>query len=135
MDFYIAESRIPGAGKGLFTKREFKRGEFIMDVTGPRLTVAEVETSHADSDYLLELNDESGDCIEVTGYARYANDAEGLTVIPGVRNNSEFCSDEDNCMFMRATRNIKAGTEIFTSYGENYWAESRVESASPSAQV
>jgi hypothetical protein len=127
MDFYIAESGIPGAGKGLYTKREFKRGAFIMDVTGPRLTVAEVEANYADSDYLLELNDGSGDCIEVTGYARYANDAEGLTIIPGVRNNSEFCSDDDERMFMRATRKIKAGNEIFTSYGENYWSEARIE--------
>ncbi len=127
MSLYIAQSGIPGAGNGLFTKKEIKRGEVIMEVTGPRLTPAQVEADYADSHYLLELNDESGDCIEVTGPARYANDAEGLTIISGLKNNAEFCSDEDNNMFMAATRNIKAGAEIFASYGENYWSEARAE--------
>lgn len=130
MDFYVGPSGIPGAGKGLFTKTDFKRGDFMMDVTGPRLTPAEIEESYAGSNYLLELNDESGDCIEVTGYPRYANDAEGLTIIEGLKNNSEFCSDETGkTMFLRATRSIKAGTEIFTAYGENYWSEVRNELA------
>lgn len=125
MDFYIAPSGIQGAGKGLFTKKSFKRGEFIMDVTGPRLTPDEVAANYTDSNYLLELNDDSGDCIEVEGYARYANDAEGLTSVSGLVNNAEFCSDEDHNMFVRATRSIKAGSEIFIAYGERYWHEMR----------
>ena len=94
-----------------------------MDVTGIRLTPAEIEANYANSHYLLELNDESGDCIEVSGFARYANDAEGITVIPGLKNNAEFCTDEDHNIYMCATRSIKAGSEIFVSYGENYWAQ------------
>jgi hypothetical protein len=122
MDLYIAPSGIPGSGNGLFTKKDIKRGEVILVVTGIRLTPEQIEANYADSNYLLELNDESGDCMEVTGLARYANDAEGLIVVSGLKNNAEFCSDEDQSIYMCATRNIKAGSEIFTTYGENYWS-------------
>lgn len=123
MKLYIAESLIPGAGKGLFPTAEIKRGEVILQVKGPRYTVAEIEANHSENDYLLELNDGSGDCIEVIGEARYANDARGINSVPGSYNNAQFCSAEDHSMFLQATRNIKPGQEIYVNYGKNYWKE------------
>ena len=51
---------------------------------------------------------------------RYANDARGLVRMEGIRNNSEYVSEGKRC-FIEATRNIKAGEEIFVSYGRAYW--------------
>ena len=119
----IGESGIPGAGKGLFAEEDIKRGEVIVLITGPRHTVAEIEAHHADNDYLLEINDGSGECIDVQGEARYANDARGISVIPGLFNNAQFCSAEDHSMYLAATRRIKAGDEIFVNYGKAYWKE------------
>jgi hypothetical protein len=117
----VAESRIPGSGKGLFAKDHFKRGQVIMQVTGPRYSPTEVEELHNENDYLLELNDGSGDCIEVTGGARYANDAKGIYSIPGLYNNAQFCSAEDHSMYLAATRTIPKGEEILVNYGKAYW--------------
>lgn len=52
---------------------------------------------------------------------RYANDARGFTRIEGIRNNSEYISVGNRC-YIDATRNIKAGEEIFVNYGREYWS-------------
>lgn len=127
MKVKVAESRIPGAGKGLFAEEDIKKGQAIMDVTGPRRLAAEVDTVYADNDYLLELNDGTGDCIEVMDGSRYANDAKGAVNVPGLKNNAEFCSRDDHSMYLEATRNIKAGEEILVDYGPGYWREFRAQ--------
>ncbi len=123
MKVRIGQSGIPGAGKGLFAEEHIKRGQTIVVVTGPRYTTKEVIETQMHNSYLLELNDESGDCIEVQGPARYANDAKGLTNIEGIYNNAQFCSAEDESMYLAATRTIPKGSEIFVSYGKAYWRE------------
>ena len=115
----IANSAIPGAGKGLFAEEDIKRGSFILPIEGPRITVAEME--EIENDYLLEINDGTGDCIEVEGEARYANDAKGRSVVEGVVNNAQFVSLEDHSMYLEATRSIKKGQEILVHYGKGYW--------------
>jgi SET domain-containing protein len=52
---------------------------------------------------------------------RFANDARGLVRLAGFRNNSEYVSEGKRC-FIEATRNIKAGEEIFVNYGREYWS-------------
>lgn len=123
MKVSIGSSGIPGAGKGLFAEHDFKRGELIIPVTGPHYTAKETIEVHYENEYLLELNDGTGDCIEVTNEARYANDAKGITAMPGVVNNAQFWSAEDHTMYLSATRTIKKGQEIFVSYGKAYWRE------------
>ena len=117
----IDNSTIQGAGKGLFAEEDIKRGQVILPVTGPRYSATEVETIHADNLYLLELNDGSGDCIEVQGEARYSNDAKGVNNIPGLVNNASFYSAEDHSMYLQATRRIPKGHEILVDYGKGYW--------------
>ena len=121
----IGESRLPNAGKGLFATENFKRGERIATVTGERYTAEDVEVLHSENDYLLEINDNTGDCIEVSGAARYANDAKGTNAIPGMVNNAQFCSDEDNSMYIEATRRITKGQEILVNYGKTYWKHAK----------
>lgn len=127
MKVRIGQSGIPGAGKGLFAMEPIKRGQTIVKVTGKRYTTKEVIETQSHNNYLLELNDESGDCIDVEGPARYANDAKGLTYIEGIYNNAQFCSDEDHTMYLTATRTIAKGQEIFVSYGKAYWRQVKKE--------
>lgn len=117
----LGESRIAGAGIGLFAAEDIKRGHLIVHVTGPRITIKEIEESHSENDYLLELNDGTGDCIEVQGDARFANDAKGRTSTPGIVNNALFRSADDHSMYLEATRAIKSGEEILVNYGKGYW--------------
>jgi hypothetical protein len=56
--------------------------------------------------------------------ARFANDAKGLTRIPGISNNAEY-EVWKNRGWIKATKNIKAGSEIFVSYGAEYWRDIR----------
>src|SRR4051812_26587439 len=125
----VSNSTIPGAGKGLFAEEDIKRGQLILHIMGPRYTAHEIEILHGENDYLLEINDGTGDCIEVEGDARYANDASGLNTAAGLLNNSQFCSAEDHSMYMAATRRISKGSEILVSYGKAYWKDLKEEYA------
>ena len=51
---------------------------------------------------------------------RYANDARGLVTTKGIGNNSRYVVDELK-VFIEATKDIPAGSEIFVSYGREYW--------------
>ncbi|MBL0329225.1 MAG: SET domain-containing protein-lysine N-methyltransferase [Bacteroidetes bacterium] len=42
-DFIIKKSTIPGAGKGLFTKKDIKKGERIVEYLGEIVTEAELD--------------------------------------------------------------------------------------------
>ena len=52
--------------------------------------------------------------------ARYANDAQGTSKQKGIHNNSEYVEDNDK-VFIVATKDIPAGSEILVSYGKGYW--------------
>lgn len=123
----IGSSCIPGAGKGLFAEEDIKRGQLILVIQGHRISAEEIEEMEAENDYLIEINDGTGDCIEVSGEARYANDAKGINCLPGLVNNAQFCSLEDHSMYLEATRRITKGQEILVNYGNGYWKELRKE--------
>ena len=53
-----------------------------------------------------------------------ANDAKGLTKITGISNNCKY-EIYKNSGWIAATKNIKAGSEIFVSYGAEYWKDIR----------
>ena len=46
-----------------------------------------------------------------------------------IKRNSNNCTyfEKKNRVFIKATRNIKAGSEIFVSYGRSYWNVMREE--------
>ena len=116
----ISPSSIPGSGMGLFADEPIRRGDLIVLVTGQKYAI-DSDIVLENNLYLLDSGDGSNDYIDVTGPAMYANDACGLTRIPGLVNNSLFRLLDDGSMWLEATRNIKAGQEIFASYGRAYW--------------
>jgi SET domain-containing protein len=125
-DFIVKKSQIPGAGKGLYTKRDFKKGERLIEYTGEIITEKELD-ARAEKDifgYAFYISKKK--CIDAyympEVIARYANDAKGLTRVEGLKNN---CCYEvwKNRGWIKAEKNIKAGDEILVSYGAEYWKD------------
>lgn len=125
-DFTVKKSNIPNAGKGLFIKRDAKKGERIVEYIGEIITEAELDRRAEKDIYGYAFYISKRKCIDAyylpEELARYANDAKGLTRVKGLKNN---CSYEiwKNRGWIKAERNIKAGEEIFVSYGDEYWRD------------
>lgn len=118
----VKKSTIPGAGKGLFTKKMIGKGSLITEYIGTITTWKEVDHEEGNNAYIYYVNrnyviDASKHTKSV---ARYANDARGLQRPKGFRNNSQYIM-ENNRVFIEAVSDIEAGGEILVSYGKEYW--------------
>jgi hypothetical protein len=115
----IKRSRLPGSGKGLFTKSFIPAGTNIIEYTGKIITWKEVKVDNAYIFYVKRSH-----VIDARPYkkalARYANDAKGIYRLNGMRNNSQYV-EEGLSVFIQATRDIKKGEEILVAYGKEYW--------------
>jgi len=127
-DFEVKRSKIPKAGKGLFTKRDIKKGERVIEYLGEIITDKECER-RAEKDqfgYVFYISKQK--CIDAHHtpefLARYANDAKGLTKVKGINNNACY-EVSKNRGWVIAEKNIKAGSEILVSYGAEYWRDIR----------
>ena len=113
----VTKSTIAAAGLGLFAARDFKKGEHIADYTGDRLALRADSIGGA---YVLQMTKREGiDAARTNaGYGRWVNDPRGS----GREANTEFVvNTKTRSGRVRATRNIAKGTEIFVSYGADYW--------------
>lgn len=125
---YVKKSNIPGAGKGLFVARDFKKGEIITEYEGEKLTWKQCEERNqlkADNErgaYYFYINRNHCVDAEYTLWAlgRYANDAAGMGRVEGLRNNAKYEIIKGK-PYIVATRNIKKGAEVFVGYGKAYW--------------
>jgi len=118
----IKKSKIPGSGKGLFTKKTIAKGTRIVEYKGKIKTWKEVKEHPVFNGYVYYIN---RNCvIDAMNYkkafGRFANDAKGTTQIPGVKNNCRYEVDGSK-VYITAITNIDAGAEIFVSYGKEYW--------------
>ncbi len=124
MALLVKRSRIPGAGKGLFTTKAIEKGANIIQYRGEIIGWKDYNerVKQAKDGYLFYFNrNYCVDAYNTPQYkARYANDAMGITRVKGLRNNSHYEIDGDKC-FIVAARNIKAGEEIFCDYTRDYW--------------
>lgn len=127
MTLYVSESTLKGAGNGLFTKSAIKRGEKIVEYTGDIITWKECEKRNNEmvdgmGAYYFYINKKK--CIDAQHHldslARYCNDANGFTKIPGLKNNARFEIIKGR-VYIIASRNFKAGDEVFVAYGREYW--------------
>jgi uncharacterized protein len=122
---YIADSTIPHVGKGLFTTKDIEKGELIIEYTGEITTWEEVRRDagnvyiyFVNEDYVINAKNNP------EAIARYANDAQGLTRVRGLYNNSRF-ANIDGRVYIKAKKHISAGAEILVDYGKHYWATVR----------
>ncbi len=117
----VKESTIPGAGKGLFTKVAINKGTRIVEYKGTIKTWKEVK-HHYNNYYIFYVN--RNHVIDAQrskkAVARFINHAHGFNKVLGIRNNAAFVIDGKN-VFVDAIRHIAAGSEIFVSYGKDYW--------------
>ncbi|MCW3077360.1 MAG: hypothetical protein JWO32_1969 [Bacteroidetes bacterium] len=124
MALIVKKSQLPNAGKGLYTTTPIKKGEEVIEYLGELINWKEYEKRVLENKdgYLFFINNKL--CIDAyptpQHKARYANDALGLTRVPGLKNNCEYEIRGKRC-FIVAKKNIEAGEEIFVSYTKEYW--------------
>lgn len=114
----IKRSRIPGAGKGVFARRDIPADTFLGIYRGERLTPTQYETRYPKKQavYIMKLG-------------RYYVDARD----EGKSNWTRFVNASDNpdhplqanCMFftgghLRSIKDIPKGTELLVPYGNEY---------------
>ncbi len=118
----IKKSTIPGAGKGLFTKKMIPKGARIVEYKGRITTWNNVDHREGLNAYIYYVN--KNHVIDASfrknELARYANDAVGFKKINSHVNNCKYV--EDNLrVFIESKREIPANTELFVRYGKKYW--------------
>ena len=142
----IKQSKINGAGKGLFATREFKKDERIGEYTGVRTTKLPADAD--ENDYIAEIETKSEGISYVDGenptnssVLRYANDclasSKGCTTVnsrfyyyrkpgPKPRNRRHKPVNPNKTgLFVKANKKIKKGDEIYLGYGRDYWSYQR----------
>jgi hypothetical protein len=120
---YVATSQLANAGNGLFTAITIYKDEIIAVFAGEILSDTEAEKrakQGKDQYFIAMLNGSIMDSINSTCFAKYANDASGLS-LSSFKNNSKITVDEKGNVCIVAKRKIKAGEEIFCAYGKRYW--------------
>jgi uncharacterized protein len=122
----IKKSKLPEAGKGLFTKKRIEKGARIVEYKGKIQPWRDVKHEDGHNAYLMYINRNTVINAKSTmkALARYANDANGLIKVEGLQNNSESISEGRKC-FIEAKRNIEAGEEILVGYGRWFWTLQR----------
>jgi len=134
----ITKSELPNAGKGLFTTKDIKLGSIIAQYTGDK--IVELDPDYGNP-YAIQIKDKPPTYIDAsrtnTGEARFSNDArqnaEHFVGEDAEKTASRFSAHDNNAKlvyskvtkraYLKATRDIAAGEEIFTNYGDQYWHE------------
>lgn len=116
----IKESSIEGAGLGLWATKDFKREDFIVPYEGKFLTKTDLDKlTIPQREYTFTLTE---NC-HIDG--KYTNSSLGRFINDGKSNQLNNCrfsvNFKNKTVKMRAKRKIKRGTEIFVSYGNEYW--------------
>lgn len=120
---FIKNSKLPNAGKGLFTGIDIYKHEIIAVFKGEILTEMEAKNRVANGNDKYFINMIDGtimDSMLVECFAKYANDAEAFENSE-FKNNAKISLDDDHNVCIIATKNIKTQNEIFCSYGKRYW--------------
>ncbi len=122
---YVAESLLPQAGKGLYTAIRIYAGEIVAVFEGELLSDDDADLrrkANEDGYFIQLLNGKIMDSMHTHCLAKYANDAAGSPMLK-VRNNAVIALNEQQQICIVATKNIRAGEEVYVSYGKAYWAE------------
>lgn len=117
---FIEASKIPNAGNGLFTCIEIHQGEIIARYKGETISTKEAKKREAlgVNQYFMTLNTgEIFDALNHFSFAKFANDAKGTQF----KNNAIISLNDEDEIILIASKKIKEGEEILTSYGSEYW--------------
>jgi len=118
----IKKSKLPNAGKGLFTKKDIPKDKRIVEYKGILRRWTDVKHLDGHNGYLMYITRnaviDAQPAINTLG--RYANDANGFGKTPGLKNNCEYVSEGKKC-YIESTRPIRKGEEILVGYGKDFW--------------
>lgn len=122
----VRKSRIPNAGRGLFTTSPIRKGDVIVEYLGDKLTWKQVLKRYKDNldevRYVFCITDDN--CIDAKPrkdeLAQYANDANGGGKGGPFKNNCEYHIKKKR-PYIVAIKNIPANSEILVDYGDEYW--------------
>ncbi len=121
-DLVVKRSSIKGSGNGLYTKRFISKGTTIVEYKGRLSSWKEANHDEGKNAYIFYVN--RNHAIDANPYkkslARFANDAVGFKRLKGTRNNSRYITVGKRA-FIESVKDIPAGSEIFVSYGKDYW--------------
>ncbi len=120
---YTSTSQLPKSGNGLYTAIDIYKDEVISYFKGEILTneEAKLRASKKEDQYFINLLDGTiMDSKNIDCFAKYANDAQGFSR-SSFKNNAKIALDDNESVCLIALKNIKAGEEIFCSYGKKYW--------------
>jgi len=120
----VKRSTIPNSGKGLFTNKFIPKGTRIVEYKGKATTWKDVNIDEGRNGYIYYIN--RSHVIDARPYpkylGRYANDAQGMSKVKGITNNSRYVADMDTMrVYIEAVKNIPMGSEILVQYGKEYW--------------
>lgn len=125
---YLRKSKLPKAGKGLFSNQKFTRGDIVCEYEGEILPWSEclerAEQGYEGYVFFITRNY----CIDAyftpEAIGRYANDARGISRVEGLRNNAQYeikTRKGEKKVYIVATRTINPGDEVLVDYGDDYW--------------
>ncbi len=118
----VKKSKLPNAGKGLFTKKAIAKGTRIVEYKGKKRKWKDVKHLDGYNGYLMYITRNAViDALPALNtLGRYANDAQGLSKVKDLRNNCEYVSEGNRC-YIEAKRSIEPGEELLVSYGKEFW--------------
>ena len=119
---FIKKSKLPNAGKGLFTKNEIPKGKRIVEYKGKLRAWKDVKHLDGYNGYLMYITRSAViDALPAAKtFGRYANDATGFGKVQGLKNNCEYVSEGKKC-YIESKRLIEKGEEILVGYGKDFW--------------
>ena len=118
----VKKSTLPGAGKGLFTRKAIPKGTRIVEYKGKITSWKDADHRNGGNGYIYYVK--RYHVIDAlprpSALARYANDARGIIRVKGITNNAEYVEDGLK-VYIQSKKNIPANSEIFVGYGKEYW--------------
>ena len=122
----IRKSQVPNAGDGVYIEEDAKKGEFVARFSGE--AISKDENDKRTSRYRLKIHNKLYLDAEKEMFfeGRSINDARGTKFKANVRVASGYRVNTcpvtgQKWVKIIATRDIKAGEELFMDYGEAYW--------------
>lgn len=107
----------PTAGRGLFALRDFAKGEVIERAPLLLFQDSEERPRSTLDEHLIGFDEDPNASAIGLGYFTMANHSDNLYNAELV---SKYAKRE---VLLIATRNVRAGDEILTHYGDNYWGD------------
>ena len=117
--YTITTSTIPNAGNGAFANIFLPKGTVLGHYRGKKLTAKQYDRLE-DSSYVWELSSKYGPFYidgkpeKYSNWLRYLNDSRDK------RQNVEPYQSHGK-LYYRTIKNVKAGQELFITYGDDYW--------------